>query len=159
MNIRKYFIKFLIILIIAFSYSQTFAALPQKKAITLTAEEKEWINQNHTVRIFIGDWPPYTITDGDFSGICVDYAERIFEINGINYQYVSEKKVPWHLVFEDIKHHRNIDLILAANNTPERRTMAIFTQGYIESPWVVFSRNDSPFISGVRGSSRRFFSP
>ncbi len=41
--------------------------------IKFEPEEKAWINENHTVRVRIGEAPPFMLTDGKVQGIAIDY--------------------------------------------------------------------------------------
>ena len=59
-------------------------------ALPLSSEEQGWINKNLTVRVRIGNIPPFMISDGKIQGISIDYLTYIFNRNGIKYQYISK---------------------------------------------------------------------
>ena len=56
--------------------------------LQLTVEEKAWIDQHQTVRVRIGSYPPFMLTDGKIRGITIDYLTHIFKLNGIKIQYI-----------------------------------------------------------------------
>jgi ABC-type amino acid transport substrate-binding protein len=88
-------------------------------------------------------------SNGEFTGIAVDYITRIFRIHGIDYELISDKDVPWKAALENIKKHQVIDLILTAKITDERKKFMVFTDEYLFLPWVIFTRVDHPFIGGI----------
>ena len=124
--------------------------MAQKGSITLTKSEQNWIDKKHTVRIRVGNWPPFIFSDGGFRGISIDYIKIIFDLHGIKYKFVSERDLPWKKTLENIKNHKIVDLVPTAKITEERKKNMIFTDEYLFMPWVIFSRNDSPFISGMK---------
>jgi len=124
-------------------------ATAQKAQPLFTDAEQDWLEQKHTVRVRVGNWPPFMFTDGDIRGISVDYIEKIFSHHEIDYQFISDKQVPWKSALEDIKNHQTVDLILTAKITESRKNYLIFTDEYLSLPWVIFSRVDSPFIGGM----------
>ena len=122
----------------------------QKKSISLTETEQTWLNQNHTVKIRISNSPPFMFNEGGFRGISVDYLKNIFNHHNINYQFISGKEIPWKQALENIKNHKTIDLLPTAKITEDRKHNMVFTEEYLFMPWVIFSRNNSPFISGIK---------
>ncbi len=110
--------------------------------IKLTQAEKDWIAQGYTVRVRVGNWPPYQIHDGEkLTGVSVDYIKEIFDKNGIKYELVSSKDIPWKEALEDVAKNLKIDLLLTAKQTPERQKHMLFTYDYIFPPLVIFTRN------------------
>jgi PAS domain S-box-containing protein len=122
----------------------------QNKTIELTEAEQIWLSKKHTVRIRVGSWPPFMITDGNIRGISIDYIKNIFARHNINYKFISGKEVSWKKALENIKKHKKIDMVPTAKITEERKKDMVFTDEYLFLPWVIFSRNNSPFISGMK---------
>ena len=121
----------------------------QKPDISLTDSEISWIKQKHLVRVRVGNWPPFLFDEGEFKGISVDYVKKIFSLHSIDYQFISAKDIPWKTALRNIENHEIIDLLPTAKITEERKQLMIFTDEYLFLPWVIFSRNDSPFLSGI----------
>jgi PAS domain S-box-containing protein len=115
----------------------------------LTPEEKAWISKHHMVRIRIGNAPPFMLTDGKVRGIAIDYLTYIFNINDINFKYISASEVTWPKALDYIKRHEVVDMVPTAKITNERKKNMIFTDEYIFAPWVIFTRTDSDFISSI----------
>ena len=117
--------------------------------IQLSAEEKTWIKENHTVRVRIGDSPPFMLTDGEIRGISIDYLTKILNRHGINYHYIKPSEVTWPQALKYIEQHDLVDMVPTAKITDERKKHMLFTDEYIFAPWVIFTRSDSDFVSSV----------
>ena len=117
--------------------------------IALTAEESAWINERHTVRIRIGNAPPFMITHGKIEGISIDYLTQIFNRNNIAFTYVSESDVTWPEALDYIHRHEVVDMVPTAKITEARKTRMLFTDEYIFAPWVIFTRTHGDFISSM----------
>jgi PAS domain S-box-containing protein len=115
----------------------------------LSPEETAWIEEHHTVRVRIGNAPPFMMTDGKLRGISIDYLTHIFNINGIKIQYISDTDVTWPEALEYIKRHEIVDMVPTAKITEERKKDMIFTDEYVFAPWVIFTRVDSDFIGSI----------
>jgi PAS domain S-box-containing protein len=115
----------------------------------LSPEEKAWISEHHVVRIRIGNSPPFMLTHGKIQGIAIDYLTHIFNVNDINFKYISASEVTWPEALEYIKRHEVVDMVPTAKITNERKKDMIFTDEYIFAPWVIFTRVDSDFISSI----------
>jgi len=118
-------------------------------ALPLSSEEQGWLNKNLTVKVRIGNIPPFMITDGKIQGIVIDYLTYIFNRNGIKYQYISESEVTWPQALKYIEQHDVVDMVPTAKVTEERKKTMIFTNEYIFAPWVIFTRSDADFISSI----------
>ena len=117
--------------------------------IDLSTEEKAWIKENHTVRVRIGNSPPFMLTDGKVQGIAIDYLTHIFDSNGIKIKYISSSEVTWPEALEYIKRHEVVDMVPTAKITEKRKKDIIFTDEYIFAPWVIFTRSDADFVSSI----------
>jgi PAS domain S-box-containing protein len=129
----------------------------QEKTIELTDEEKDWLAQNHTVRVRIADWPPYLIVNGDQppQGIVMEYLKLIEERTGIRFKYEITDK-PFAGFLEIMKQGQGPDMTAVIVQTPEREKYLSFTEPYISSPYVIFIREqDKPIldISGLVGKT------
>jgi ABC-type amino acid transport substrate-binding protein/CheY-like chemotaxis protein len=119
--------------------------------IGLSDAEKSWLAQGQTVRVRISDWPPYMFTKPVPSGIAIDYLDLIARHLGFRVEYVSDTS-SWTEAVEDVRGKRqHYDLLLTMSRTPRREQEFALTGDYLTSPWVVFARKGSPFISGPEG--------
>jgi len=117
--------------------------------IHLSSEEKTWIKENPIVRVRIGNSPPFMLTEGKVQGIAIDYLTYIFDINGINFKFISDSDITWPKALEYIKQHEVVDMVPTAKITEERKKNMIFTDEYIFGPWVIFTRSDADFVSSI----------
>ncbi len=61
--------------------------------VELTAVEKAWLAENHTVRVRTADWPPYLIVKENEppQGISIEYLNLIGKRTGIKFNYEATK--------------------------------------------------------------------
>ncbi|WP_365305276.1 transporter substrate-binding domain-containing protein, partial [uncultured Thiodictyon sp.] len=122
-------------------------------AIPLTPEECAWLAENHTVRVRITDWPPYMIAAPVPSGVVVDYLETIARRFNFKVEFVTSA-VQWAEAMADVSGpRRHFDLLPTMNRTPEREKEFALTNDYLTAPWVVYTRNDTPYIAGLESLS------
>ena len=119
--------------------------------VNLSAEERAWINQNHTVRVRFGNLPPYSIVKegGEPEGISIEYLKLIAKSAGIKIEFhASEQTFSEALI--GLEKHQGPDLITSMKRTAERQESITFTKDYAQSPYVIFTNTDSDnFIIGI----------
>ena len=120
-----------------------------ENTLEYTPAEKSWLAKKLRVRVRVGNWPPFMFSDDDFRGISVDYIEKIFARHNIEYEFVSDKVIPWSEALVSIGKHQVIDLILTAKITDKRKQTMLFTDEYLFLPWIIFARTDSQFIGDI----------
>lgn len=115
--------------------------------VSLTPEEKDWLEQKQTVRVRIADWPPYMIVRDDQSpqGIAIDYLNLIGERTGINFKYEVTNQ-PFAEFLESMKQRQGPDMAPIIVQTPDREQYLSFTEPYISSPYVIFAREQNDLI-------------
>ncbi len=119
------------------------SSLLSSAEISLSQGEKEWRGKNYTVRVRVAFWPPYQIHDnGKLEGYSVDIITEIFNKYGIKYELISSDTLPWTEALESIKNREKIDILLTAKITEDRKKHMLFTDNYISSPWVIFTKSD-----------------
>lgn len=122
--------------------------------ISFSAEELEWLSQKHRIRVRVSYWPPYQFWDNGPKGVSVDYVKAIAEKCGLDVEFYKAD-YSWAEALANIRDHFHTDLILTIKPTPERANYIAFTQNYLSMPWVIFTRDDSRFISGMDDLSGR----
>jgi PAS domain S-box-containing protein len=125
----------------------------EQPRIDLTDEERAWLDQGHTVRARVSDWPPLMFKEPELSGIAVDYLRTISERFGINVKFVPDETGIQEGLQDLMGENTHYDLFLSLKRTPEREEEIAFTDDYISMPWVIYSRDDSSFISGMEDLS------
>jgi PAS domain S-box-containing protein len=122
------------------------------KTIELTDEEKDWLAQIRMVRVRIADWPPYQIVKDDQSpqGIVIEYLKLIGERTGIKFKYEVTDK-PFAKFLESIKQRGGPDMTAVIVPTARREQFLSFSETYIASPYVIFTRKQDNPILDIRG--------
>lgn len=117
--------------------------------IPLSAAERAWLRHKHTVRVRIGEHPPWEINRPEPQGMAVDYLRIIGERFDIDFQFVAAGE-SWIEGFEDMAGaHRKYDLLPAAKRTGERVATLAMSEDYLSSPWTIFTRRDTQDIDDL----------
>ncbi len=120
-----------------------------KTTIPLTPEEKAWLSE-HKILSVAGPkaFPPfhYYEKDGTVRGIASDYIRFIMELLGV--QIDVQRNLPWPEVLRKAR-KKEIDVISCAAKAAEREEYLSFSNPYLTFPFVIVSRRDGPFISGI----------
>ena len=136
---------------LAFTCLPAWAAGLQSDQAQLTAGERAWLAEDHVVRVRVGHYPPLMfVEDSRVKGIAIDYLEKIFKMHGIRYTYVLGTEVNWKEALQYMRDHDVVDMVPTAKITEERKTYLAFSAEYLFMPWVIFTRDDAPFISGIK---------
>ena len=124
--------------------------LPQRKgAIAFTAKERAWLAQKHTVRVRAGDFPPYMFTEKDkTTGMVVDYLNEVTQRSGVAFELVIETR-PWQEALESLMDLKGPDMVTSVSPLPEREPYMNFTEPYIVSPRMIFTRADAQFVHSI----------
>ena len=120
--------------------------------VELTPAESQWL-ATLPVPVRRGAdpaWPPFEFRDkqGVYAGMCQDYTNIIVE--RLHLQLKLVPGLDWKEVLDGIR-KKELDIISCISMTPERETYLAFTKPFITSPQVIFTREDYPYISGLKG--------
>jgi PAS domain S-box-containing protein len=120
--------------------------------LVFTEKQKEWLAQQHKVRVWVTNLPPYIIIKEGRSpeGIAIDYLNIIAQHTGIHFSYQAVDK-PFSELLENIKQKQYIDFTPIIVPRSERQKYMLFSNNYIESPTVIAVRNKSYSISDIQG--------
>ncbi len=107
----------------------------------LTSQEMRWLAQHEgLIRIGITVIPPQVLnSEGQYKGLCIDYIRLMERKLGCAFKLVPFST--WSEVIQAAK-VRRIDMIFAAQQTPERLQYLLFTEPYIELPNMIVVRKD-----------------
>jgi len=122
-------------------------ALPAKQtrqvqALHLSSEEMQWLEEHPVIRVAPDPYfPPIEWIDsaGTFKGIAAEYIRLAEEVLPLRFTIV--RCSTWDEVLEKIR-LRDIDLLSAAAQTPNRREYLSFTNPHLVFPGVIISRKD-----------------
>ena len=124
-------------------------------SVELTPEERKWLREHEPLRLGTDpDWPPIDFIgpDATYQGIASDYLRLAAQRLGVAVELVG--KFGWTDTLDKMK-ARNIDILSTISETPERAEYMNFTAPFIKFPIVVLTRDDSPFIGGIKELSGR----
>ncbi len=136
---------FRVVILILVIYTQQLSA---EEVPELSAQERAWVAKGYTVRILVGNCPPYQLHDGEeLTGVAVDYLKTIFARYGIKYKLVSSKLFSKSEALNGIRNNRVVDMLLAVRVSEALRQDVCFSVEYIAQPWVVFARKDEAALT------------
>ena len=108
----------------------------------LTPEERAWLNAHPNLRMAPDpSFPPleFFSETGQYQGMIADYFDLI-QLK-LGYKFVLSRLGTWAEVLEQAK-SRRIDIITAAQITPERQVYMLFTKPIVDIPNVIITRNE-----------------
>ncbi|MBI9089990.1 MAG: transporter substrate-binding domain-containing protein [Desulfobacterium sp.] len=120
------------------------------KEMTLTAEDKSWLQDHPIIRIGVDpNWPPLEFFDdnGIYSGMASDYA-RIF-CERLNIAVTPLRFKNWTEVTEKAA-SKEVDMLPFSVNTPGRSRHLLFTRPFLNFPIVIMTRVNSPKFTGLK---------
>ena len=118
--------------------------LPPKEPVNLTPEERAWIAEHPAVSVCIDPaYEPIEFVDdyGSYSGLALDYLERVGESTGLNFQIETEKD--WNVCVDRIK-HGGVDLLSAIYISDLRKDYLLFTRPYYRNTLVIVTKTSAP---------------
>jgi len=145
MNRIKYYSVCLLIIIILFSSISW--AWAEKTELTL--EEKQWLSEHKIIKIAPDPYfPPIEQIDkdGNYTGIAAEFMKIIKSELGIEFQVIHCKD--WEEVLQKAK-NREVDMLSAAAQTPQRGKYMLFSSPYLEFPGVIINTKDSGDIKSI----------
>jgi PAS domain S-box-containing protein len=112
-----------------------------KDSTFLKFNEQQWLAQHDSeIRIGITVIPPQVLrNDGEYQGISIDYIHLMERKLGFHFKLVPYET--WDDLIQAGKQYQ-IDMIFAAQETPERLQYLIFTKPYIMLPNMILVRKD-----------------
>jgi PAS domain S-box-containing protein len=117
------------------------ALAPYGNEVSLTPLERQWLARHDgRIRIGLTVIPPQVLRlDGQYKGLSIDYIHLVERKLGCRFELVPH--ATWNDVMQAAK-VRRIDMIFAAQETPDRLKYLIFTDPYIKLPNMIVVRED-----------------
>lgn len=152
------FFKSAVLLIIFLSlplngYSQTLDKAIEdplsSSILSLSDIERKWLKANPEIHVSgPKDFPPFYFRDksGAATGISADYLALIQKKLAVKLKFNQD--LSWEKCHE-LAESRQINMIICAAQTEERDVYLDFSEPYISFPYVIVSRKDTEFISGI----------
>ena len=109
-----------------------------QRDLPLNEAQRAWLRDHPVVRVWVEPARAPVESrdsDGQVQGISIEFLRRVEEMLGIRFDIMTESGVP---VATRIK-AREIDLLPALAETPERQAFLRFTQPYLSTPMVIFA--------------------
>ncbi|MBT5242711.1 MAG: transporter substrate-binding domain-containing protein [Rhodospirillaceae bacterium] len=123
---------------------------PERQNLQLSDQQWQWLSEHQHMRMGIDTlYPPFEFVDenGAFSGMASDYVKLISERLGITMEVISDRS--WIDVLEGIE-NKVIDVLPSISGTPERAPYMNFAKPHIAFPLVVVTRDNHPFVTGLK---------
>lgn len=118
--------------------------------IVINALEQAWLESLGPLRLGIDtSWAPLEFMDqeGNHRGFSSDYMKRFTQQLGL--EVAPIERMEWVEVLEKVR-EKKVDIVPMVEATVERRKYLNFTEPYIDYPIVVFTRQDSSLITGLK---------
>jgi len=119
------------------------------RKLALNDKERNWLAEHPHIRLGVDPaWPPVEFfeNDGSYQGIASDYVSHIASLLNVDMRPVTG--LTWEGVIKKTE-NKEIDVLPAVVNTPDRRKYLNFTVPYISFPFVVFNRNCAPLLTDL----------
>ena len=115
-------------------------AAPSREVQLTPEEDRELAAHRGAIRVGITVIPPQVLrADGTYEGLSIDYLHVLERKLGCRFELVPYGT--WNEVIEAAK-RREIDMIFAAQRTPERAAYLRFSEPYVELPNMILVRKD-----------------
>lgn len=110
--------------------------------IKLTDEEKNWIQNNPTIRVANElDWPPFDFNEtGTPKGLGIDYIKLLAKKTGVEIEFVYG--YAWADLIELFK-QRKIDVMPVFYKNKEREKFTLYTEPYYKGKLGIFTNTDN----------------
>ncbi len=115
----------------------------------LTPEESAWLEAHPGLRVGIALFPPFLMVEneqGEVVGLAIDYLEMIERKLGVSFQRVVSNNYREAIAFAKA---REIDFLLAATPTEERRGYLDFSVPYTFTENLIFVREEQSGLSSL----------
>ena len=131
------------------SWLQTELPELDPSAISLSAEESAFLNDNPNLRVaFRPDWPPFEYTqDGQPTGLVPDLVTRLEEQLNIRF---SREVMDNSADEESALRSGEVDILPALSRTPRVEESFLFSRAYLTVPIALAIRDDGRFIGELR---------
>ena len=122
--------------------------------VQLSSEERDWLATRPRIHVHVGDYPPFHfVVNGVPLGLGIDYMRMICTVYSLDCDYISGLNIAQSI--HSMTEPDGISVQSVWQRDTERERVAIFTQPYISSPFVIFQRKGSERILGMEDLASR----
>jgi len=116
--------------------------------IDLSPEERAWIKAHPILKVGNeNDWPPFDFAEnGQPRGYSIDYLKLAGEKAGLQFEFING--FTWSQLLDKAR-SRELDILPAIMETPERREFLTFTQHYMVNPTVIVTKDTDTDIHSI----------
>ncbi|PMH46563.1 hypothetical protein BCU68_00500 [Vibrio sp. 10N.286.49.B3] len=117
--------------------------------LILSNQQRLWLEAHPTWRLGIDNsWPPFEFIDneGVYSGISADVMGTLARMIETSYSPPVDK--PWSQILTDFSAGK-IDILPAVTPTPKRREQMLFSNPYLESPYMILVHQDTRLVTSL----------
>lgn len=117
--------------------------------IKLEESEKNWLAKAPTLRVKVIEFPPFSMTKPEPSGITVDYLNLIAENTGLKLEYVTDSQSREQALQDIVDNKSRYDLVLNINSNSKLAQAASVSSRIASIPLVIFTRMDNLGIASM----------
>jgi len=142
----KRFVAFLTLLVGVFQNPLSIQAeIPQ---VQLSQEERSWIKSHSILKVGNeNDWPPFDFAEnGKPLGYSIDYLILAGKKVGLEFEFING--FTWSQLLDKLR-NRELDILPAIMDTPERRKFMTFTEHYMVNPTVIVTKDTDTNIHSI----------
>ena len=113
----------------------------------LTQEELQWLKEHPTITYSEINWKPLSIIENNqMTGIMGEYLDIIAQKTGLTFRFIPSKS--WPHVLEQFA-NKTIDIVPGVGNTPEERSLGLFTQSYASYPMTLVGKGSISYVDDI----------
>ena len=113
----------------------------------LTHKELQWLQKHPTITYSEINWKPLSIIENNqMTGIMGEYLKIIAQKTGLSFEFIPSKS--WPHVLEQFA-NKKIDIVPGVGNTPEERSLGLFTQSYASYPMTLVGKGSISYIDDI----------
>lgn len=128
----------------------------EKKRISFSKSEYEWLNKRPVIRYSEVNWKPLSIIEqNNMTGIIGDYLSLVSDVTGIEFEFVPSKS--WNEVLEKFK-KGEIDLVPGISDSEDERALGLVTHKFASYPMVIVTNDNIEYVNSLDNVKNKIFS-
>jgi len=121
--------------------------LKKQNRITLSLEEKTWIQNNPVITYSEINWKPLSIIEnGSMKGILGDYLNFLQKETGIEFKFITSSS--WPNVLEKFK-KGEIDIVPSIGEVKEQQDLGLVSESYVQYPMTIVTNENINYVKSL----------